>query len=127
MQVRIVELDGDLDPDEYCKERGADAYRARLDSAKGYFHWLADRARAKHDLRTTRGPRRRAQFSAARRAAYSRPAGAYAGGDEVAGYIGVDQANQGTVLDAFMKSVTDRNERPMQKPAGSSAPMRRGC
>ena len=23
MQVRILELDGDLDPDEYCKERGA--------------------------------------------------------------------------------------------------------
>ena len=55
MQVRIVELDGDLDPDEYCKERGADAYRERLDSAKGYFYWLADRARAKHDMRTTEG------------------------------------------------------------------------
>ena len=29
MQVRIMELDGGLDPDEYCKERGADAYRER--------------------------------------------------------------------------------------------------
>src|SRR6266850_4322963 len=55
MQVRIVELDGDLDPDEYCKERGADAYRDRLDGAKGYFYWLADRARAKHDTRTSEG------------------------------------------------------------------------
>jgi len=47
MHVRILELDGDLDPDEYCKERGADAYRARVESAKDYFTWLADRRRDK--------------------------------------------------------------------------------
>jgi len=45
MLVRILELDGDLDPDEYCKERGADAYRARMEAAKDYFTWLADRRR----------------------------------------------------------------------------------
>ena len=45
MQVRILELDGGLDPDEYCKERGAEAYRARMGSAKDYFTWLADRRR----------------------------------------------------------------------------------
>ena len=55
MQVRIVELDGDLDPDEYCKERGAAAYQERLEGAKGYFYWLADRVRAKHDMRTSEG------------------------------------------------------------------------
>jgi len=37
MQVRIVELDGGLDPDEYCKQRGAAAYQERLEAAKGYF------------------------------------------------------------------------------------------
>src|ERR1051326_1684400 len=31
MHIRIVELDGELDPDEYCKERGAEAYQDRLD------------------------------------------------------------------------------------------------
>src|ERR1035437_9541312 len=55
MYVRIMSLDGDLDPDEYCKERGAEAYGERLNGAKGYFHWLADRARARHDVRTTEG------------------------------------------------------------------------
>jgi len=55
MQVRIVELDGGLDPDEYCKQRGAAAYQERLEGAKGYFYWLADRARARHDMRTTEG------------------------------------------------------------------------
>jgi DNA primase len=47
MQVRILQLDADLDPDEYCKQRGADAYRARMDAAKDYFTWLADRRRDK--------------------------------------------------------------------------------
>jgi DNA primase len=45
MQVRILELDADLDPDEYCTQRGADAYMARMEAAKGYFTWLADRRR----------------------------------------------------------------------------------
>src|SRR6202051_4294764 len=31
-----------LDPYEYVKQFGADAYRAQLDSASSYFHWLAD-------------------------------------------------------------------------------------
>jgi hypothetical protein len=35
---------------------------------------------------------------------------------DVAGYVGVDQANQGMVLDAFKKSVADRKE-PMRQPA----------
>ena len=55
MQVRIVELDGGLDPDEYCKQSGAAAYEERLDAAKGYFYWLADRARAQHDVHSSEG------------------------------------------------------------------------
>ena len=55
MQVRILELDADLDPDEYCKQRGAGAYQQQLESAKGYFYWLADRGRAKVDMHTTEG------------------------------------------------------------------------
>src|ERR1035438_2045402 len=55
MHLRILELDGDLDPDEYCLERGAEAYRGKLDKAQTYFYWLADRARAKFDLRTAEG------------------------------------------------------------------------
>jgi DNA primase len=117
LQVRIAELDGGLDPDEYCKERGAAAYQARIDAAKGYFHWLADRARSQYDLRTTEGkvavlkylvpavqriPDRLERMQIA---------------IEVAGYVGVDQANQGMVLDAFKKSVAGNKERPMQQPA----------
>ncbi len=55
MHVRILELDGGLDPDEYCKQRGAEAYAAKLTAAKNYFYWLADRARGKFDMRTAEG------------------------------------------------------------------------
>ena len=55
MQVRIMELDADLDPDEYCKERGAGAYAQCLERDQGYFFWLADRLRSKHDMRTAEG------------------------------------------------------------------------
>jgi DNA primase len=126
LQVRIVELDGGLDPDEYCKERGAEAYRACLDGAKGYFHWLADRVRSKHDLRTTEG--RVAVLNYLRPAVQRIPdkLERMQVAIEVAGYIGVDQANQGTVLDAFKKSVADRNERSIQPPVEMVRPDEKG-
>ncbi len=55
MKVRVVELEGGLDPDEYCQQHGADAYRARIVNAKAYFYWLADRARAKFNMREPQG------------------------------------------------------------------------
>ena len=117
LTVRVIELDGGLDPDEYCKERGAEAYRERLDSAKGYFYWLADRARAKYDLRTTEGKVAVLNHLKPAVQRISDKLERMQIAIDVAGYVGVDQANQGMVLDAFKKSVADRNERPMQKPA----------
>lgn len=55
MKVRIVELEGGLDPDEYCKQHGAEAYLQRVAGAKTYFYWLADRARAKYNMREAQG------------------------------------------------------------------------
>src|SRR5258708_23875320 len=55
LHVRVLALDGGLDPDEYVKQNGADAYRAKLDSAGGYFHWLADPAPAPVDMRSSAG------------------------------------------------------------------------
>ncbi len=114
MQVRIVELDGDLDPDEYCKERGSEAYRARVDGAQGYFHWLADRVRGQHDLHTTEG-----QVAVVRHLMPSvlrihDKLERMQVANEIASYAGVDQR---FVLEAFKKSVADRDERPIQKPA----------
>ncbi len=113
MQVRIVELDGGLDPDEYCKEHGAAAYGERVDGAKGYFHWLADRARARHDMRTTEGQVAVLKFlmPSVQRISDRMERMVVAG--DLAAYIGVER---GLVLDTFKKSVADRQEKKFEVP-----------
>jgi DNA primase len=113
MQVRILELDGGLDPDEYCKERGAAAYQERLDGAKGYFHWLADRARTKYDVRTTEGQVSVLKFlmPAVQRISDRMERMVVAG--DVASYVGIDR---GMVLDSFKKSVAERQEKHFAPP-----------
>jgi DNA primase len=118
MKVRVVELDGGLDPDEYCMERGAEAYRAKLEKAPSYFYWLADRARAKFDLRTAEGRVAGFQFllPAIRRLPDKIERMAIA--NDVAGYLGVDA---GLVLENFRKSAMDRRDR---KVAPAPEPLR---
>ena len=55
MHVRILALAEGLDPDEYIKKHGAQAYMSHLEKATGYFIWLADRARKKHDMGSAEG------------------------------------------------------------------------
>lgn len=119
MQVRIMELDGDLDPDEYCKERGAEGYRQRLDTAKGYFFWLADRLRSQHDMRTTEGrvAVMKGLLPAVHRISDSLERGVIA--NEVAGYLGVDK---GMVLDSFKRTAADRQEKTLDRPAVALRP-----
>ena len=113
MQVRIVELDGDLDPDEYCKERGAEAYQERVDGAKGYFYWLADRARAKHDMRTSEGKVAVLNFLLPKVQSITDQLERMTIANDVAGYIGVDR---GMVLDHFRKAVSERSEKAIERP-----------
>jgi DNA primase len=93
MHVRILELDDGLDPDEFIKNKGAQAYNARLDRATGYFLWLADRARRKFDMTSAES---RVQgfetvlLPAIRRISDKIERAAVAG--EVAEYLGVDRA-----------------------------------
>jgi DNA primase len=113
MYIRIMELDGGLDPDEYCKQRGAEAYRAKLDAAKGYFYWLADRARARHDVHTTEGlvAVLKELVPAVERIADRIERMAVA--NDLAGYIGVEQ---GVVLESFRKTVSERREAAIERP-----------
>ncbi len=111
MHVRIVELDGGLDPDEYCKERGADAYTARLESAKNYFYWLADRARAKFDVRTAEGRVAGFQFLLPAVQRLSDKLERLAVVNDVAGYLGVDA---GPVLENFRKAAAERREKTVR-------------
>ncbi len=55
VRVSILRIPGGLDPDEYIKQHGAEAYSKLLEGAEFYFHWLADRAREKFDMRTVEG------------------------------------------------------------------------
>lgn len=55
MRVRVLRVPGDLDPDEYIQQNGAEKYGKLLDRAESYFHWLADRARTKFDMRSAEG------------------------------------------------------------------------
>ncbi|HTU45600.1 MAG TPA: DNA primase [Bryobacteraceae bacterium] len=55
LRVKILTIPGGLDPDEYIQQEGVEAYQRQLDSATSYFHWLAERAREKFDMRNAEG------------------------------------------------------------------------
>ncbi len=114
MHVRIAELDGGLDPDEYCKQRGAEAYKARIDSAKGYFFWLADRARTKFDMRSAEGRVAGFQFLLPAIQRLSDKLERVAVVNDVAGYLGVDAS---LVLENFRKAAAERREKTVQATA----------
>lgn len=113
MQVRIMELEGGLDPDEYCKERGAEAYHERLEGAKSFFYWLADRARKKHDVHSPDGVVAVLQHLMPAVQRVSDKLERMAIANDLAGYIGVDR---GVVLDSFRKAVADRQDKPLAAP-----------
>jgi DNA primase len=113
MQVRIMELDGGLDPDEYCKEHGSDAYAQRIEQAKGYFYWLADRARAKHDTRTSEGKVAVLEFLLPKLQRITDSLERMTIANDVAGYLGV---SQGMVLDRFKKAAAERSDKTIASP-----------
>jgi DNA primase len=113
MQVRIMELDGGLDPDEYCKQRGSDAYRERLDQAKGYFYWLADGARKKFDMRTPEGKISALQYLLPVVQKISDRLERMTVANDVAGYLAVEKS---LVLDAFLRSAAGRSDNLVELP-----------
>ncbi|MBZ5606866.1 MAG: DNA primase [Acidobacteriia bacterium] len=104
-QVRVLELEGDLDPDEYVKQHGADAYRARLEKAPSYFHWLADRARKKFDMRTVEGRIQGFKFVAPAIQRIADRLERFAVANDVANYLGVDEK---LVRDHFSQGSAER-------------------
>jgi DNA primase len=114
LHVRVLTLDGGLDPDDYIKQNGAEAYQARLDAASGYFHWLADRARGKFDMRSAEGRMDAFKFLLPAVQRISDKIERAAVANDLAGYLGVDP---GLVLDQFKKAAADR-----RAPAPQAAP-----
>ena len=95
-----------LDPYEYVKRFGAEAYRAQLDGASSYFHWLADRARGKFDMRGADGRMDAFKFLLPAVQKISDKLERAAVASDLAGYLGVDP---GLVLDQLKKAATDRH------------------
>ncbi len=105
LQVRVLELEGGLDPDEFVKHSGADVYRSRLEKAPAYFHWLADRARKKFDMRTVEGRMQGFKFVAPAIQRISDRLERFAVANDVADYLGVDEK---LVRDHFSKGSGER-------------------
>jgi DNA primase len=119
LHVRVLALDGGLDPDDYVKQLGAEAYRTKLDSASGYFHWLADRARARFDMRSAEGRMDAFKFLLPVVQKISDKLERVAVASDIAGYLGVET---GLVLDQFKKAAADRRTPEARPPARTSIP-----
>jgi DNA primase len=118
MHVRILQLEGGLDPDEYARENGADAYRARLEKAGGYFHFLADQARKRFDMRSGEGRYEGFQFLLGAIQRIPDKLERVAIANDVAGYLGVEP---GMILDQFRKAASDRKNTVAAAPQGKTA------
>ncbi len=115
-----MELPDGKDPDEFCREQGADAYRNLLDQAPGYYVWLAERARKRFDMKTAEGRVAAFEFlkpsvnlvpDRIKRAALA---------NDLADHLGVDA---GLVLEEFRRAASDRSRRPLaQAPRHTLAP-----
>jgi DNA primase len=108
IRVRVVELEGGLDPDEYCKEHGAEAYRERVEKAKPYFYWLADRARERFNMRDPQGRNDVFQFLLPAIQGLNDKIERVSVANDLASYLGVES---GLVLERFRKMAADRAER----------------
>lgn len=121
MNVRIVHLEGGLDPDEYIKQNGSDAYAKKLQQAPGYFVWLADRARQQFDMRTAEGKVEAYEYllPVIRKITDKLERAAVA--NEVAEHLGIDR---GLVLDEFRKSAVSPRAQKQVKPPESGVSKR---
>jgi DNA primase len=108
VRVRVVELAGDLDPDEYCKEHGPEAYRERVAKAKPYFYWLADRARERFNMRDPQGRNDVFRFLLPAIQGLNDKIERVSVANDLASYLGVES---GLVLEHFRKMAADRAER----------------
>jgi DNA primase len=107
MRLKVLQLAGGLDPDEYVQKNGVDAYRQALVQARPFFHWLTDRAAEQHDARTPQG--KAAALKSLLKYIHMMPdrIDRSAVADDTAARIGIDR---GLVLDEFRKAATERRE-----------------
>lgn len=112
MRIHIVQLEGGLDPDEFCKEHGGEAYAECVSRAKSYFYWLADRARSRFDMRTAEGRVDAFQFLLPAVQGLTDKIERVAVANDVASYLNV---TSGLVLENFRKLAADKRDTSVQQ------------
>ena len=115
MRVKVLEIPGELDPDEYIQQNGADGYRKLLDHASSYFHWLADRTRNKFDMGSVEGRVDAFKFMWPTIQQVSDKLERSAIADEIAGYLNLDRE---MIRQQFKK--TPRAETPQPRAVSSA-------
>ena len=113
MHIRILQLQGGLDPDEFCKEHGPEAYADALSRAQSYFHWLADRARERFDMRSADGRMEAFQFLLPAVHGLTDKLERVAVANDLAAYLHIDT---GLVLENFRKMAADKRGTPAPPP-----------
>jgi DNA primase len=113
MRIRVLELEGGLDPDEFVAKHGAEGYAEAVRRAPRYFHWLADRVRARFDMRSAEGRMEglRHLMPAIQRVPERIERAAIAA--DVASYLGVETS---VVLDQFKKAAVSRGNAAIAAP-----------
>jgi DNA primase len=119
MHIRIVQLAGGLDPDEYCKQHGPEAYAEAAEHAQTYFYWLADRARARFDMRSAEGRVEAFQFLLPAIHGLTDKLERVAVANDIASYLHIDT---GLVLENFRRMAADK-----RSPAPAAPPERLGA
>lgn len=106
-RVRVLELNEDLDPDEYIRKSGLETYLRLIERAPNYYYWLADRAKQRFDSRTAEGRQQALKYLLP--VVHRIPDKIERAGvaDDLASYLGVER---GMVLDAFKKAALDRRQ-----------------
>jgi DNA primase len=118
VRIRVVELEGGLDPDEFCKEHGRELYRERIANAKPYFYWLADRARQRFDMRDPQGRNDIFKFLLPAIQGLRDKIERVSVANDLASYLGIES---GLVLEHFRKMAADRTEHTPTMPKADPA------
>jgi DNA primase len=119
VRVRVASLEGGLDPDEYVRQHGAETYREKLETASGYFHWLADRARLRFDMKSGEGRVDAFKFLMPTVQKIHNPLERAAIAEDLASYLGVEKS---AVLDQFRRSGESRKSAPAPQKTLSEVP-----
>ncbi len=105
VRLKVLELTGGLDPDEYIQKEGVAAYQKVLNESPGYFHWLAGRARERFDLKSPEGRSGAFQFLLPVIHRLPDKVERLAVAEDMAVALGVPK---GMVLDEFRKAASER-------------------